>query len=275
MTDRLTSFYTRDSFFTLFEEQLHRADTGKERLAVLITDINNFKRINDKCGHACGDAAIKFVAGTIHRVIGTRGICGRYGGDEMIVLIPESSYQQALDFARQIYTFLLKNRLFFAEKGKKFMIPIKISIGIAIYPDDAPDRDRLFVKADKALFVSKKRGGGPITAAAKINLARLKVALTALARLALIGMLLILSGYFVKFKNLDRNLSAMVKALKDPELAESRGDIVYLYNGSIIEGRILTESSDKLIVDMKVEDGRARVYIDKADIKAIKRASEK
>ena len=54
LTDRLTNFYTRDSFFSLFEDQLRRATFKKGKFSILITDINNFKRINDRYGHACG-----------------------------------------------------------------------------------------------------------------------------------------------------------------------------------------------------------------------------
>jgi diguanylate cyclase (GGDEF)-like protein len=274
LRDRLTNFYTRDSFFSLFEDQLRKAASNKSKFSVLITDINNFKKINDKYGHVCGDAAIRFTAGTIRQVIKERGLCGRYGGDEMIVLIPGADYKRVLPTAKSIYRTLHKNKLFFSVKGKSCAVPIKLSIGIAVYPDDGSNSDALFIKADRALFISKKRGSGSITTAAKIGLARLKVTLTAAARIALVGILLILSGYFIKGRNLDRNLIAMVKAFKNPRIAEQSNDVIHLRTGSILEGRIVTETANRKIFDMKVEGGSARIYIDKSDIKRIERSSD-
>lgn len=129
----------------------------KKKFAMGIMDIDNFKLINDNYGHHIGDVAIQLVAQSLAKAIGDKGLVGRFGGDEFIVIVYDKvEYDDIHPYMKELFHsggFVRKHYRF--EKNE---IYITGTIGVATYPLDAYEYDELFEKADKALYRGKTKG---------------------------------------------------------------------------------------------------------------------
>lgn len=141
------------------EWERHRKE-GKP-LAVLLMDLENFKLFNDTYGHPAGDEVLKRVAGVLRKACRDSDIVARYGGDEFLVILPETGVKQAVKCAERIQAALAKER-FRCEDSCS--LPIGFSYGISVSPDDASDVQELMSTADANLYQSKIQGGNQITA---------------------------------------------------------------------------------------------------------------
>ena len=151
--DALTSLANRSYFNDQIDREIATLAEG-ERLAVLCLDLDRFKEVNDLFGHAAGDAALRHVASSVTALLSGRQMMARLGGDEFAVLLPGADRAEAGRFAEAV----LKN---FAMTGDEpDATRISTSIGIAIHPDDANDREALLGHADTALYCSKREGRG-------------------------------------------------------------------------------------------------------------------
>lgn len=122
--------------------------------ALIFSDLDRLKEINDRCGHATGDAAIRRFCDAIRASIRTTDIVGRYGGDEMLVLMPETVLDDALVVAERILRRV--SGLPFAGEGQT--ITLTASLGVAAYPEHARDKEGLLRAADYALYQAKTLG---------------------------------------------------------------------------------------------------------------------
>jgi diguanylate cyclase (GGDEF)-like protein len=151
MRDNLTGLYNRYYFEERIKEEIQRADRQSQPLAILLCDIDNFKSINDMQGHQAGDRALKKVAEAIQEA--TRGIdlvC-RWGGDEMVVVLSNSTREGVLVAAERI-----EKRVRLTGAGEES--PFDLSIGVALYPDHGRSTNELIRMADRALYIAKKGG---------------------------------------------------------------------------------------------------------------------
>jgi diguanylate cyclase (GGDEF)-like protein len=129
------------------------------RCAVLFLDIDHFKQINDTLGHATGDAVLQLVARRLEAAVRDSDAVGRHGGDEFLVLLAEvSRMDDAVHIARKLIADIAAPSLVCGH-----LLQVSVSVGIAIYPDDAPDAQTLIGLADAAMYRSKRRGGGSFT----------------------------------------------------------------------------------------------------------------
>lgn len=144
--DGLTDLYNHRHFQEILEAQMNEVD----ELALILLDIDHFKKINDTYGHQAGDKVLKFLA----RLISQIGIAARYGGEEFAIIMPKCSLKKAMDKAVRMKDQLLKSEIHF--NGAK--IRFTVSIGIAHYPNDAGNRVGLIEKADRALYSAKEQG---------------------------------------------------------------------------------------------------------------------
>jgi diguanylate cyclase (GGDEF)-like protein len=112
-------------------------------------DIDNFKEINDRFGHPVGDEALVFVADALRASVRGDDSVFRVGGEEFCVLLPGVSADDALPLAE---------RLREAVAAVPFLVPLRVSVGLAAWPTDARDRDRLLARADAALYAAKQAG---------------------------------------------------------------------------------------------------------------------
>lgn len=120
-------------------------------------DVDNLKILNDTYGHLLGDEVIKTIARTIKSSCRRIDMVGRYGGDEFVVILPETDRKGAVKVSEKILS-RIKSKSLTAPDGTK--IPLSVSIGIASYPLDAEDVEKLLSLADAAMYRAKLTGGG-------------------------------------------------------------------------------------------------------------------
>lgn len=150
--DALTNLYSHRRFHELLKKELDYADSNKNKLSVLIFDINDMGQINRDYGHSKGDEVIKIVANKINENIKKYDIAARYGGDKISVILKGMGADDAKYFAEYL-TYTLSCCLV-DDIG-----PVnKLSVGIATYPDDSADREKLLILAEQAVLVSKTKG---------------------------------------------------------------------------------------------------------------------
>ncbi|TMJ63277.1 MAG: EAL domain-containing protein [Alphaproteobacteria bacterium] len=149
--DALTGLPNRNHFNTRLDQEIAALAPGKS-LAVLCLDLDRFKEINDFFGHAAGDKVLQTVASRVSAVLSGRQTMARLGGDEFAVLMPQAANPaSASRLAETILEAL-------GESGDAPDSGIATSIGIALYPDDATDRESLLSQAGTALYGAKTEG---------------------------------------------------------------------------------------------------------------------
>jgi diguanylate cyclase (GGDEF)-like protein len=159
--DGLTQLYFRSHFEQRMREELNRAKRYGTPLSLMMMDIDHFKKFNDTYGHAVGDQVLRHVAAMIKS--GVRqdvDIPARYGGEEMVVLLPETDAAGAKIFAERIRAAIDETLL---EADGLQGLHVTISIGIAVFPDNAETGLELMERADKALYASKAAGRNCVT----------------------------------------------------------------------------------------------------------------
>ncbi len=151
--DSLTGLPNRSYLATQFDKLLTRAGCLVQPLAVVFFDLDGFKEINDTLGHSAGDVMIRTIAGRLSAGIGQHDVLCRFGGDEFLLLLPDSDHERT----EQIVGELLQS----VNKPLKLegrMLSITISAGFSLYPDDADDAESLVRNADMALYRAKEMG---------------------------------------------------------------------------------------------------------------------
>jgi diguanylate cyclase (GGDEF)-like protein/PAS domain S-box-containing protein len=150
--DALTSLPNRNHFNTRIDQEIAALSDG-ESLAVLCLDLDRFKEVNDLFGHAAGDTVLQTVASRVTAVLDEHQMMARLGGDEFAVLMP--GIRNPASASRLAESILEALR---ATGDAPDNNNISTSIGIAIYPDDATDRQALLTHADTALYRAKTEG---------------------------------------------------------------------------------------------------------------------
>lgn len=150
-TDNLTLLYNHRGFQEILQNEMERAVVNKNQLSVIMMDICNITKINRELGHAKGDEVIKLVAEKIRQNIRENDIAGRYGGDELAIILPNTSVSQAKYLAEYL-TYTL-SCFFIDDVG-----PVKVSVGISTYPDCADDKEKLLILAEQAMYISQAKG---------------------------------------------------------------------------------------------------------------------
>lgn len=154
ITDSLTGLYVRRYFYERLSEELMRSKRHGFNLALLMIDIDDFKRCNDTYGHLVGDAVLKEMARIISENVREIDIVARYGGEEMSIVLPETAAEKAFVAAERLRKRIDEN-VFKAYDEK---LNLTVSIGVAIYPQDGADIDSIIEKSDQALYAAKKSG---------------------------------------------------------------------------------------------------------------------
>lgn len=150
-TDSLTLLSNHRGFQEILTNELSRAKTNKQQLSLIMMDINNITKINRELGHAKGDEVIKLVAEKVRQNVREGDIAGRYGGDEIAIVLPNTSSEQA-KYVAEFLTYSL-SCCFIDDIG-----PIKVSVGVATYPDCAEDKEKLLILAEQAMYISQAKG---------------------------------------------------------------------------------------------------------------------
>lgn len=158
MTDSLTKISNRRAFMGQAEKEMAAARRNHLSLALLMIDIDNFKRINDEHGHAAGDAVLVDVAGLLGSRLRKQDTLGRYGGEEFCVLLPATDGAGALALAEKLRYAIEAMPMTIGHGSTS----VTISIGVAVCPAScgacAVDFDRILRDADEALYKAKRDG---------------------------------------------------------------------------------------------------------------------
>lgn len=149
-TDALTGLANHRHLQEELHRQIQTAETKGETLSVLITDVANITRINRDLGHARGDEVIKTVAQKIKQNIRNTDFAGRYGGDEIAIIMPNTSLDEAKYIAE--YLSYVLSCVYIDDVG-----PIKVSMGISSYPKSSENQEKLLVLAEQAMYISKSK----------------------------------------------------------------------------------------------------------------------
>ena len=154
--DPLTELYMRSFFMLRLEEEVRRARRYQRSFALLVMDVDRFKRVNDTFGHQAGDEVIRQVAETVRGAIRAGvDLPGRYGGDEVMVLLPETSAEGAMIVAERIRAAVAVKAI---EVPGVEPVQVTTSIGVAVYPGAGENGSQLFANADAALYKAKQAG---------------------------------------------------------------------------------------------------------------------
>jgi len=160
ITDSLTQLFSRRHFLDRFKEELNRSRKFKYSFSFLMVDIDKFKDFNDKYGHLVGDAILREVSRTIKETIRQIDFVGRYGGEELSIILVETDKEQARFAAERLRQAVeAKNIRVYDEELK-----VTISIGIATFSRGSETADKLIESADKALYAAKQAGRNRVCA---------------------------------------------------------------------------------------------------------------
>lgn len=149
-TDKLTGLYNRSRLDTFLQHEIERQQRNQSPLTLVLCDIDHFKRINDRLGHLGGDAALRTVARLLAEQMRASDICGRWGGEEFLIICPDTPAPAATHIVSKLQEAVAGVKL---EKNSK----VTLSFGVATMRA-GEDADQLLRRADDALYEAKHRG---------------------------------------------------------------------------------------------------------------------
>jgi diguanylate cyclase (GGDEF)-like protein len=155
ITDHLTGLYNSPYLRERIREEINSYQRRQRGFALVFLDLDNFKSINDEHGHIAGDEALKRVARALKEVTRSNEVLARYGGDEFVLLIPETGNDEGLGAARRLQGEI--SRRTFQIDSQQFRITL--SAGVAVFPEDGQNLDELLSVADRRMYRDKHRGG--------------------------------------------------------------------------------------------------------------------
>jgi diguanylate cyclase (GGDEF)-like protein len=154
ITDCITGLFNRRCFEELMSRELQRAERHEREFSIALVDVNDFKKYNDTHGHQAGDQALSALGEAIRKAIRSTDIAARYGGDEIVIILPETKLVKAYNmFVNRIKQEIEEG--FTAISGRGHVL--SVSIGIAAYPHDGRNTPDLVLSADRALMATKKQ----------------------------------------------------------------------------------------------------------------------
>lgn len=166
ITDELTGCFNRRKLKEDLKEELERAERYKNNLSVLMLDIDWFKEYNDFHGHQMGDKLLVRLVRTLSYNIRFTDKLYRYGGEEFVVLLPETREAEAKEVAEKLRSKVAEKKFEGAKKSQPNMI-VSISVGIASYPKNGTTSKELILAADSAMYEAKTSGKNMVKTAKK------------------------------------------------------------------------------------------------------------
>jgi diguanylate cyclase (GGDEF)-like protein len=154
--DALMRIYNRHFFDDQLPVEIERATRSGSVLSMLVIDLDDFKRVNDELGHKKGDEALTAVAEIIRRNLRKVDLPFRYGGEEIVILLPGTSELESVHTAERLRRVIAQYDRFLDHHGQPHQLTV--SVGVSVYPDIAKSADELFMQADAAMFRAKGAG---------------------------------------------------------------------------------------------------------------------
>lgn len=153
--DELTQIPNRRHFMDLATIELRRAKRYHHPLSIAVIDFNTLKKINDSHGHLAGDRALSVFTKIVQQIVRDVDVIGRFGGDEFLLLLPETDKEQATRVLERIQNVLASSPVFYGDKN----FTVSISVGVASIENWTDTLEDLFNRADAALYLEKGCNG--------------------------------------------------------------------------------------------------------------------
>jgi diguanylate cyclase len=160
-TDVLTGIKNRRYLAAAFHEEAKQVDDTDGDLCIIFADIDHFKNINDTYGHLVGDKVLRITAGVLKECIKGKDLVVRYGGEEFVILLPDTPLTGAVILAEKICNYF-KNLNWKRKDSSQFIGPVYLSFGVARYRT-GESMESFIQRADKALYKSKQDGRCRVT----------------------------------------------------------------------------------------------------------------
>ena len=154
VTDPLTGISNRRHLMEKLENETRRSRRSKKAFAILMADVDRFKKFNDTHGHFAGDEALKAVAEVLQQEMREIDHVARYGGEEFLVMLPDTDIDGAVKAAERIRERVAERTVAVGKKS----VTVTLSVGAAEFPSDGDSPESLIVSADAALYQAKRRG---------------------------------------------------------------------------------------------------------------------
>jgi diguanylate cyclase (GGDEF)-like protein len=158
-TDGMTGLLNKRTLILEAERRIKSAERFKKPLAVMVTDIDHFKKVNDTYGHDIGDVVIKGMGEVLKRLKRDTDIVGRFGGEEFVIVCEQTDQEGARNLAERLRAEL-EVTVFQTELGP---LSVTCSVGVCTFPQAGADWESLFKATDEALYVSKRGGRNRVT----------------------------------------------------------------------------------------------------------------
>jgi diguanylate cyclase (GGDEF)-like protein len=158
-TDSLTGLANHRAFQDLLGRHITDVRARGGQLAILFCDLDRFKSVNDPHGHAVGDLLLHRIAQAVMSVARSADVVARYGGDEIALVLPGAGREVAIEVAQR-----LRQEVRAAENG----MGVDLTVGVAVYPEDATTQEDLLARADAAMYAGKRRGGARVVHAGEL-----------------------------------------------------------------------------------------------------------
>ncbi len=153
-TDELTGLYNMRGFSLIMDRAFAQAVRYSRPVSVLMIDSDNLKAVNDEHGHDAGNELLRLIATGIKSQLRSTDVLARYGGDEFVVLLPDTGTDGSRDVAERIRDSIARRPLELRDKS----VSITVSIGLASYPNDGHGMDTIMQRADEAMYRAKTEG---------------------------------------------------------------------------------------------------------------------
>src|SRR3954454_13022530 len=154
--DLVTGVHNHRYLQERLRQEISRSARSHSPLPVLMLDLDKFKPINDRHGHADGDRVLHNIAATIKQNVRTSDIVARYGGDEFVVLMPDTDDASAEQVAHRVVTGVLQQQHELSDRSR---VSVGVSAGLAVYPSEGRTSAQLLQAADSAMYAAKRVGG--------------------------------------------------------------------------------------------------------------------
>ena len=161
-TDALTGLPNARALREMLLRMLAQAARSELTLAAVLCDLDNFKQINDVYGHDKGDQALAATSAAMRNALRESDVAGRYGGEEFLILLPDTPLDGAVVLAEKLRQELMLVEVPGVDRS------VSASFGVAVYPTDAPDGEMLVRMADRALYAAKSRGRNCVVTSAEL-----------------------------------------------------------------------------------------------------------
>jgi diguanylate cyclase (GGDEF)-like protein len=161
-SDLLTGLFNRGYVDDRFAVELSRARRYRKLLTIAVIDVDRFKSLNDTHGHLSGDLVLRKIGLTLRDSFRQSDTAGRYGGEEFVVILPETDIETARRKVESLRELIARTSIALGTRGEK--VQVTISAGLASFPHDGEDAAKLFALADERMFQAKREGRNRVVA---------------------------------------------------------------------------------------------------------------